>query len=81
MESYKRYAAEMLEKGSHVDICRHFQDMESRSDELENNRNIYHKSGSKYIGAYSVQFIPSEIDDLLKSTENMIGRISGKMQL
>ena len=81
LESYKRYASEMVEKGSHVDICRNFQDMKTRSNELENNRNIHHGSGSEYIGAYSVQFIPSEIDDLLKSMGNMIGKISGKMQL
>ena len=80
LESYKRYAAEMVEKGSHVDICRNFQDMKTRSDELESNRYIYNGSGSKYIGAYSVQFIPSDIDDILKSTGEMIGTISGKMR-
>ena len=81
LESYIGYAAEIVEKGSHVDICRNFQDMKARSDELESNRNIHHESGSEYIGAYSVQFIPSDIDDLLKNTGNMIGKISGKMQL
>ena len=62
-------------------VCRNFQDMKARSDELENNLNIHQGPGSEYIGAYSVQFIPSEIDDLMKSMGNMIGRISGKMQL
>ena len=79
LESYKRYATEMVEKGSHVDICRNFEDMKARSDELENNRNISHGSASDYIGACAYTFIPSEIDDFLESTENMIGIVSGKM--
>ena len=35
LESYKRYANVMVEKGSHVDICRNFEDMKTKSDELE----------------------------------------------
>ena len=79
LESYKKYAAEMVEKGSHVDICRNFEDMKTRSDELENNLNISHGPASDYIGAYEYTFILSEIDDFLESTENMIGKISGKI--
>ena len=81
LENYKRYATEMIKKGSHVDICRNFEDMKTRSNELENNHNIIsHGSASDYIGAYAYTFIPSEIDDFLESTENMIGKVSGKLQ-
>ena len=72
LESYKRYAAEMVEKGSHVDICRNFEDMKARSDELENNQNI--SLGPDNID-FSLKFIP--LDSFLESTENLIGEISG----
>ena len=75
LQSYTRYATEMNEKGSPVDICRHFQELDASCVELDNNR---FTSDSDFFRAYSFAFIPSNIEDILTSTDDMIGKVYGK---
>ena len=77
LESYKSDATEMVEKGSRVDICRNFQDMKTKSDELE-NKNISLGSAVGYIGC-----IFSQIHSFtfLETADNIVGKLSGKKQL
>ena len=75
LESFERYATELKERGSAVDICQNFQEISARSNELERS-NIFSKETDMGIPGCLMTFIPSELASFLKIGENAVGRLT-----
>ena len=82
LESYERYAIEMREKGSAADICRIFQDMNVRADNLHRNHaDITESILDVTVDLKSISLIPSEFENFV-TKNNIIGEIKfGKFLL
>ena len=80
LESYKRYVNEMIVKGSTVEICGTFHDMKIKAGELQKNHSDIIESVSAHGTSEFISLDPSELENILKDAENMIGIIkSGKV--
>ena len=78
LESYERYTAEMIEKGSSADICRTFKEMNVRSDELQKSHTKAVTDMHSYLdNVLLLSLCPSKFVERinLKDTENMIGKL------
>ena len=70
LESFQRYANEMKERGSAVDICRTFQDMNARADDLLMNHADITDLISRDSNCQFISFIPSDFENLISTDNN-----------
>ena len=74
LESYRTYANEIV-KNSSVEICQHYEELQTKSNELERCR-VFFTECSHNTNVDSFYFTPSHFENILRSTANVIGKFT-----